>query len=72
MEGWISMATATGAVTWQDIAGGRGDVYTHSIRDLGAAWNGANAGSRASNWGNAPDYSDVTVTARGVCDHQIL
>ena len=73
----INGTTATGeaAATWQDIAGGRGDVYTHSIRAvlLGAAWgNAANAGSRASGWGNDPVYSNISVSARGVCDHQIL
>jgi len=68
----ISGTSATGTPSWQDIADGRGDVYTHSIRSplFGASWVGGSvAGSRASHWYFAPDYSHSDVSARGVSDH---
>lgn len=37
---------------------------------LGANWNnGSNAGSRASNWNNAPDNSNSNIGSRAACDH---
>lgn len=36
---------------------------------LGGNWNnGANAGSRCSNWNNAPTNSNNNIGARGVCE----
>ncbi|MBE0505900.1 MAG: hypothetical protein IBX50_04160 [Marinospirillum sp.] len=71
----INGTSATGSPSWQDITGGRGDVYTHSIRAvlLGARWgSGLNSGSRASHWNASPDISNDFIGARGVCDHLIL
>jgi len=68
----INGTSATGSVSWQDIAEGRGEVYTHSIRSplFGASWGyGSRAGSRASNWYDSPSYSYSGIGARGVCDH---
>jgi len=68
----ISGTSATGTSSWQNIAEGRGDVYTNSIRSplFGANWyDGSNAGSRASNWSSSPDGSGSDVGARGVSDH---
>jgi len=40
---------------------------------LGANWsNGANAGSRASNWNNAPSNSNNNIGSRAVCDDNAL
>ena len=39
----------------------------------GANWvNGAYAGSRSSNWLDAPSNSNSYIGARGVCDHLVL
>lgn len=68
----INGTSATGAVTWNDWADGRGDIHTHSIRSplFGASWHlGSSAGSRASSWSFQPDLSNSHVGARGVCDH---
>lgn len=68
----INGTSATGSVSWQDIAEGRGDVYTHSIHSplFGAVWiNGSRAGSRASHWNVSPSFSHSHIGARGVCDH---
>lgn len=68
----ITGTTATGSTSWNDWADGRGEIYTHSIRSplFGAVWsNGSGAGSRASSWGNRPDVSVGSFSARGVCDH---
>ncbi|MEX2474016.1 hypothetical protein, partial [Marinobacter sp.] len=68
----INGTSATGSASWQDIAEGRGDVYTDSIRSprFGAHWNGGSySGSRASNWSAAPDGSGSIISARGVSDH---
>lgn len=38
---------------------------------LGGNWNnGANSGSRASNWNNLPSNSNNNIGARGRCDRQ--
>lgn len=68
----INGTSATGSASWQDIAEGRGEVYTHSIRSplFGAGWDhGSQAGSRASIWNRSPSNSVGNVGARGVCDH---
>lgn len=71
----INGTSATGTPSWQDIADGRGDVYTHSIRAvlLGASWNNAsNSGSRASFWSSAPSSSGSDFSARASCGHMTL
>src|SRR5690554_936302 len=71
----INGTSATGTVSWQDITGGRGDIYTHSIRAvrLGANWNSAShSGSRASGWNIAPSDPGSGVSARASCGHMTL
>lgn len=69
---WGADISATAGSAYRDIAEGRGDVYASNIVSplFGASWNdGANAGSRASSWIDAPDFSLSSVSARGVSDH---
>lgn len=56
---------------WQANTGGRGSTYNlPNAVLLGGTWaDGVNAGSRSSNWNNAPSHSHYTIGARGVCDH---
>jgi hypothetical protein len=68
----INGTSATGSVSWNDWAEGRGDIFTHSIRAprFGANWNdGPYSGSRASHWGYRPENSYSNIGARGVCAH---
>ncbi len=72
MYQWGADIAATGGSSWRNITEGRGDVYASNIVSplFGAYWNdGSNAGSRASNWSAAPDYSLSHLSARGVSDH---
>jgi len=60
---------------WAAITDGRGSVYHSGCTAvlLGASWSGgANAGSRASYWNNAPSSSNNGLGSRAVCDHLIL
>jgi hypothetical protein len=71
----INGTSATGTPSWQDIADGRGDVYTHSIRAvlLGANWYlASSSGSRASSWSYAPGDSASSFSARASCGHMTL
>lgn len=66
------------AFSWHNNAGGRGQFFSQGTFGLSAAlfggsWsNGANAGSRASEWDNYPWASGGTIGARGRCDHMRL
>lgn len=64
---------AAGA-TWTVNTGGRGSTYQMENAVLfGGDWgNTSHAGSRASNWGVSPTYSDSNVGARGVCSHMVI
>jgi hypothetical protein len=63
-----------GAAAWTANTDGRGSTYQLSNAVLfGGNWNdGANSGSRFSNWTNAPTLSSNLIGARGVCDLLIL
>jgi len=72
MYQWFSGVSATAGSGWIDIAEGRGDVYASNMKAplFGAYWsNGSYAGSRASAWAVAPDYSDSSYGARALSDH---
>ena len=72
MYQWGSGASATAGSSWNNIAEGRGDVYASNLKAprFGAYWsNGSNAGSRASDWNDAPDRSSGGNGARAVSDH---
>lgn len=72
---WGANIQANTGGGWTGITEGRGSVWHLGISAvrLGASWaDSSNAGSRASNWGGAPDGSSASYCARGVCDHQIL
>ena len=62
------------AAGWTNNNGGRGQTYQlPNAAIFGGAWdNGANAGSRASNWNASPSTSASSIGARGVCDLLIL
>ncbi|MEI7607462.1 MAG: hypothetical protein WCJ64_08760 [Rhodospirillaceae bacterium] len=62
------------AASWSNTNGGRGQVYNQpNVAILGGYWtDGANAGSRASTWINAPSSSSSVIGARGHCDHMRL
>jgi len=64
---------AAGA-SWTANTGGRGSTYQMENAVLfGGDWGYTSAaGSRASNWGNSPTASHLSIGARGVCDHLIL
>lgn len=60
---------------WTANTGGRGSAYSLSNAVLlGGNWdnNTPYSGSRCSNWGHAPSFSNTDIGARGVCDHLIL
>ena len=59
------------AASWAANTGGRGSTYLlpNAVR-FGGYWvNGSFCGSRASAWNNSPALSDLSIGARGVCDH---
>jgi len=71
----VNGTSATGTTTWQAITGGRGSIYTHSLRAvlLGAAWaSGAYSGSRSAFWSHSPSYSGSDIGGRGLSDHLCL
>lgn len=69
---------STSAAAWQNIAGGRGQLYLYGSNGLkmplfGGYWgNGAYAGSRYVGWDNAPSVSSGGVGVRARCDHLVL
>lgn len=64
----------TGTAAWTANTGGRGSTYQLENAVLfGGVWaDGANSGSRCSNWNNAPTLSSGGIGVRGVSDHLIL
>jgi hypothetical protein len=69
---------SAGGVGWFNQAGGRGQLYLRNssglIRALaGGNWaGGANSGSRAEDWNDAPWVSSFTFGGRGRSDHLSL
>ncbi len=71
---WVwgrDISGSAGSNAWQDVTGGRGQLYGTSIAAIfGGYWTGgAFCGSRASYWGHVPWVSYADIAARGRCDH---
>ncbi len=68
----------TQTFNWQNVNGGRGQVYTEGTYGLvyvllgGARGSAAFSGSRASSWAYYPWNFDWNVGVRAVCDHMVL
>jgi hypothetical protein len=71
-------STGTGGFAWQNVNGGRGQMYLNNTLALsrvllgGTRGDGSTSGSRASYWGLYPWFSSWTLGLRARGDHLVL